>query len=1203
MKLLSSNHFINAALAIAFFTITFVFVLSVYQSQKIKDTNEMVNHTQLVIQQVQRITITAMDLQAGARGYVMTGNNSYVEQLNNAEDHLPSSMAALRSLITDNPAQLMLFDSLRVYLSWREDVSNKMILLRQQNKIAEANEIVASGVGKHFTDRIRITGKAMEDIENGLLQKRKKLNDESIKNFNTLLYSVLIIVLFMSLLLFYKTKSSFEDQKLNEEKFRALLDAAPDAMVIADEHGIIKMINLQTSKIFGYSAAELLGQPVEILMPDAIRLQHQQSRNAFRSNPHVRTMREGADMVGLRKDGSGFPVEISLSPIRTSEGMLVSASVRDITQRKKAQQQFEVLLQQVNQSNDAIFTVDANLIITNWNLGAEKLYGFTKEEAIGKSSSHFLRMDLNDAEKEAIRATVDSEGYWTGEVRRYGKNDVIVDVISSITAIRNKEDVITGYISVSYDIGVQKKLREEITHLARLVEHSSEAIMSRGADKRLISWNEGAKEMLGYTKEEVIGKTATELGIIRFTPEEFKEVDSSLIIKGKWQGEKTFYRKNGESFTGVVAANAIKNNAGDITSEVFIVRDISLRKQFEEYLKTYNEKLEIEVQERITDIQKTEKRFKAMIENSNDLISVMDANRKIIYRSPAAERLTGRSNGEVYDLDTFKTLFDDEGFKEMQGHIQKAKENPGVPVYSPFRIVKKEGGFKYMEGTVTNFLHDENIKAIVFNARDITERKKAEEELMASEKRYREALDNMMEGIQILNKDLRYLYVNDAVAKQAGQSREELTGKLVTELYPGVEQTELYRNICRCIHEQVVIQLEDKFVFPDKTTKYFQMSLQPVPEGIFILSVDITDKKKTEKDLLKSLQEEELLANKLSVILNTLPATIALLDAEGVIADVNDGWKKFADDNNFRENSYGIGSNYIDICENTFGEELESAKTVADGLRAVLEHHMNKFEFEYPCHYPDGERWFRMIVSPLQQKTYHGAVVMHIDITELKRLEKERLKTKIEEQRNITRAMLEGQEKERNQIGRDLHDNIVQLMAATKMKLGIFLSQHSDGAPILNQSMDHLQEALTETRNLSHQMVTPRFASGTFTAELKRLLSDYSNDTRTADLHISNIDESVIPVRVKETLYRVAQEQLNNIDKYAQATEVSLELKIQGGNIYMTISDNGVGFDTAQQRKGIGLTNIYNRAESYSGHAVITSQPGNGCKLYIEIPL
>lgn len=550
MKVLSGNYFINAALAIAFFTISFVFILSVYQSQKIKDTNEMVNHTQLVIQQLQKITITAMDLQAGARGYVMTGSEAYVDQLNNAETQLPFSMESLRSLISDNPSQLMLFDSLKLYLKKREEVSNKMILLRQQNRIAEADEIVASGIGKHFTDRIRITAKAMEDTESTLLQKRKKLNDESIENFNTLLYSVLVIVLFMSLLLFYKTKASFEDRRLNEEKFRALLDAAPDAMVIADEQGIIKMINQQTSKLFGYSAAELLGQPVEMLMPGVLREHHQQSRSVFKSRPHVRTLRDGPDMLGLRKDGSEFPVEISLSPIRTSEGMLVSASVRDITQRKKSQQQFEVLLQQVNQSNDAIFTVDANLIITNWNYGAEKMYGFTKEEVIGKTSVDILRMELNDAEKEMIRATVDREGYWTGEVRRYGKNNILLDVISSITAIKNNQHVVTGYISVSYDISVQKKLRQEINHLASIVEHSSEAILSRGPDKCIISWNEGAEQIFGYTKEEAIGKTAAALGIIRFTPEELKELDIELQVKGKWQAEKPITAKTASGLPG-----------------------------------------------------------------------------------------------------------------------------------------------------------------------------------------------------------------------------------------------------------------------------------------------------------------------------------------------------------------------------------------------------------------------------------------------------------------------------------------------------------------------------------------------------------------------------------------------------------------------------------------------------------------------------
>jgi PAS domain S-box-containing protein len=120
-------------------------------------------------------------------------------------------------------------------------------------------------------------------------------------------------------------------------EFRALLEAAPDAMVIADEHGKISLVNAQTEKLFGYNREELLGQPVEILIPPRYRGNHVNHRRDYSETPRLRPMGAGRELFGLRKDGSEFPVEISLSPFRSSEGSLVFSAIRDITLQKKAQ--------------------------------------------------------------------------------------------------------------------------------------------------------------------------------------------------------------------------------------------------------------------------------------------------------------------------------------------------------------------------------------------------------------------------------------------------------------------------------------------------------------------------------------------------------------------------------------------------------------------------------------------------------------------------------------------------------------------------------------------------------------------------------------------------------------------------------------------------------------------------------------------------
>ncbi|HXP78265.1 MAG TPA: PAS domain S-box protein, partial [Verrucomicrobiae bacterium] len=125
------------------------------------------------------------------------------------------------------------------------------------------------------------------------------------------------------------------DRKRIEERLRRLLDSAPDAMVIAGNDGRIVLVNTQTEKLFGYKREELLGQPVEVLVPERFWNHHQAHRGNYMVNPQARAMGAGSELYGLKKDGTEFPVEISLSPQQTDEGVLVSSTIRDITERKR----------------------------------------------------------------------------------------------------------------------------------------------------------------------------------------------------------------------------------------------------------------------------------------------------------------------------------------------------------------------------------------------------------------------------------------------------------------------------------------------------------------------------------------------------------------------------------------------------------------------------------------------------------------------------------------------------------------------------------------------------------------------------------------------------------------------------------------------------------------------------------------------------
>src|SRR5437588_675605 len=157
--------------------------------------------------------------------------------------------------------------------------------------------------------------------------------------------------------------------------FQTLLEAAPDAIVAVDREGVIRLVNAQTERLFGYSRAELLGRAVEMLVPEVVRALHPGHRAEYFADPRTRPMGAGLELAARRKDGSEFPVDIALSSIETEEGILVSAAIRDIGDRKKVEARFQALLEA---APDADVAVDGEGLIRTVMAQTEGVVGYSR---------------------------------------------------------------------------------------------------------------------------------------------------------------------------------------------------------------------------------------------------------------------------------------------------------------------------------------------------------------------------------------------------------------------------------------------------------------------------------------------------------------------------------------------------------------------------------------------------------------------------------------------------------------------------------------------------------------------------------------------------------------------------------------------------------------------------------------------------------
>lgn len=226
------------------------------------------------------------------------------------------------------------------------------------------------------------------------------------------------------------------------------------------------------------------------------------------------------------------------------------------------------------------------------------------------------------------------------------------------------------------------------------------------------------------------------------------------------------------------------------------------------------------------------------------------------------------------------------------------------------------------------------------------------------------------------------------------------------------------------------------------------------------------------------------------------------------------------------------------------------------------------------------------------------------DVTEIKQLEAKLISEKLKKQQQIAEAILQAQEQERTRIGHELHDNVNQILFTCKLYLDLVKARDLAEKEIKGKTQEFILLAIEEIRKLSKDLVSPPLQEIGLISCINKLIEqlDVINPFEMQFVFEDKDKIESMDYNIKMTLFRITQEQVKNIIKYSQANNVSLQLSVIQKQVHLLIEDDGIGFDARQARRGIGLSNIYERTNLYNGNVDLKTKPGHGCKIKIVIP-
>ncbi len=513
-------------------------------------------------------------------------------------------------------------------------------------------------------------------------------------------------------------------QERTSELYR-LLDGSPDAIIAVDQQGNITLLNRQADHMFGYQAGELIGQPMEILIPERFHSRHIFSRDGFIANPKPRSMGSGVELWARRKDGTEFPVDISLGLLHLEAGTQFTAAVRDITNRKQADDRLRKLSRAVEQSASTIVIADLAGNIEYVNPKFVETTGYSLEEALGQNPRILKSGYTSEEEYERLWKTITTGGEWHGELHNKKKNGDLYWELATISPITNENGEVTHFLAVKENITERKQALEALSaseaQMRALFAAMSDVVIVYDRNGKYVSIAPTRSDLLIKPPEELIGKT---LGDV-FPKDEAEKLMRN--IQTVLESRKILQVEYSLPIAGQVIWFSGTVSPMQDDTVVWVARDITERKRIE--METLRQK----------------QYFESLVSNSPVAIVVLDNDEKIVSANPAFENLYGYKSIEVVGKKLDDLITTEETREEASRYTQQVMTNS---IHGIAKRRRKDGSLVDVElFGVPVIVAGERLGALAIY-HDISEIVRAQQEAEQANRSKSEFLANMSHEIR-----------------------------------------------------------------------------------------------------------------------------------------------------------------------------------------------------------------------------------------------------------------------------------------------------------------------------------------------------------------------------------------------------------------------------------------------------------------------